>query len=167
MIKNNTNYKIQDTNFIFKKLVKKICNQNTPLNNSFNWFNKYHVEMISGTRGFTCVYVTDILSHSKNITNFSIDFWTNTLTFHSISDGENFFDYNIEDSIIAEFIKVSPDYNPAKVVLDYPKSDDEEIYMEIVFNPKEFIEEAVKEADDAIKFLLERRKWIRNINIFN
>ena len=44
-------------NYIFIKLINKICNQNTPLNTSFNWFNKYKVTLQSGTNDFVSVYV--------------------------------------------------------------------------------------------------------------
>ena len=65
-------------NHIFIKLINKICNQNTPFNTSFNWFNKYKVTLQSGTDDFTSVYVenTEINHLPTCIASFSIDFLT-------------------------------------------------------------------------------------------
>ena len=65
-------------NHIFIKLINKICNQNTPLNTSFNWFNKYKVTLQSGTNDFVSVYVENpnINYLPKCIASFSIDFLT-------------------------------------------------------------------------------------------
>lgn len=91
-------------NHIFIKLINKICNQNTPLNTSFNWFNKYKVTLQSGTDDFTSVYVenTEINHLPTCIASFSIDFLTKKLVIEQ-TYAENDTDFIIADSLIKAF----------------------------------------------------------------
>ena len=91
-------------NHIFIKLINKICNQNTPFNTSFNWFNKYKVTLQSGTDDFTSVYVenTEINHLPTCIASFSIDFLTKKLVIEQ-TYVENDTDFIIADSLIKAF----------------------------------------------------------------
>ena len=94
-------------NYIFIKLINKICNQNTPLNTSFNWFNKYKVTLQSGTNDFVSVYVENPnINHlPKCIASFSINFLTKELVIEQ-TYAENNTDFIIADSLIKAFKNV-------------------------------------------------------------
>ena len=105
-------------NHIFIKLINKICSQNTPLNTSFNWFNKYKVTLQSGTNDFVSVYVENPnINHlPKCIASFSIDFLTKELVIEQ-TYAENDTDFIIADSLIKAFKNIYP--NTQTTINDY------------------------------------------------
>lgn len=160
-MENKAIYKLQDTNKIMTRLIKKVCSTKTLLNSSFNWFNKYNVNMASNTYGWVNVYVTDINNSSTTIADFSIDFYTNKLVFHSEGYADDICDYSINDSIIAGFIKEN--YELTNIVDDFEPSEEIKLYMEILKDKDSYIEEAVNEAEYVIDFINKRKFFIENI----
>lgn len=151
-------------NHIFIKLINKICNQNTPINTSFNWFNKYKVTLQSGTNDFVSVYVENPnINHLPNcIASFSIDFLTKNL-FIEQTYTENDTDFIIADSLIKAFKDVYPytqttidDYN---IWEEYYKE-----CMETIHNKEEYTDEYIEECNNFINICNLRNTWVKCFN---
>ena len=148
-------------NHIFIKLINKICNQNTPLNTSFNWFNKYKVTLQSGTNDFVSVYVENPnINHlPKCIASFSIDFLTKELVIEQ-TYAENDTDFIIADSLIKAFKNVYP--NTQTTINDY--NIWEEYYkecMEIIHNKAEYTDEYIEKCNNFINICNLRNTWVK------
>ena len=151
-------------NHIFIKLINKICNQNTPLNTSFNWFNKYKVTLQSGTNDFTSVYVenTEINHLPTCIASFSIDFLTKELVIEQ-TYAENDTDFIIADSLIKAFKNVYS--NTQTTINDY--NIWEEYYkecMEIIHNKAEYADEYIEKCNNSINICNLRNTWVKHFN---
>ena len=161
----NTSYTPQTTNKLFKKLLRKVCNKNTPSNTFFHYYNKFDVYITSGTSNYIVVSVHENVRPYTELTRFSIDFMTNTLTFHTQSYGKDFYDYSIEDSIIEEFGSLNPDgFTFVTINIDYETPDDVTLYNDILSNKEEYDDDVLEEAQNAINFINARLDWIGRIN---
>lgn len=116
-----------------KRLINKITKDDAPLNNHFEYYG-YTIMQGSGTRDFTDVTILDKKNHS--IAEFDYDFLTEELIFSSYCDDE------IRMAILKGFLEC---YNAIRVSDETLKERREE-YEEYVFNPDEYIEEAVEKA---------------------
>lgn len=151
-------------NHIFIKLINKICNQNTPFNTSFNWFNKYKVTLQSGTDDFTSVYVknTEINHLPTCIASFSIDFLTKKLVIEQ-AYAENDTDFIIADSLIKAFKDIYS--NTQTTINDYDIW--EEYYkkcMETICNKEEYTDEYIEECNNFINICNLRNTWVKHFN---
>lgn len=151
-------------NHIFIKLINKICNQNTPLNTSFNWYNKYKVTLQSGTNDFVSVYVENPnINHlPKCIASFSIDFLTKKLVIEQ-TYAENNTDFIIADSLIKAFKNVYS--NTQTTINDY--NIWEEYYkecMEIIHNKAEYADEYIEKCNNFINICNLRNTWTKHFN---
>ena len=151
-------------NHIFIKLINKICNQNTPFNTSFNWFNKYKVTLQSGTDDFTSVYVenTEINHLPTCIASFSIDFLTKKLVIEQVY-AENDTGFIIADSLIKAFKDIYS--NTQTTINDYDIW--EEYYkkcMETICNKEEYTDEYIEECNNFINICKLRNTWVKHFN---
>lgn len=151
-------------NYIFIKLINKICNQNTPLNTSFIWFNKYKVTLQSGTNDFVSVYVENPnINHlPKCIASFSINFLTKELVIEQ-TYAENNTDFIIADSLIKAFKNVYS--NTQTTINDY--NIWEEYYkecMEIIHNKAEYADEYIEKCNNFINICNLRNTWAKHFN---
>ena len=156
-MENKPKYRVK-TNHIINKLMRKICNGNTPLNTTFNWFNKYKVTLQSGCRDFTAVYVTSLENHPKTIAQFDIDFSTKKLTINN-THSEDEKDFIIADSLIKTFGDI---YRASNITID-DTDVWKELYLsykEILSNSEDYVPEFIKEAENIIKLYDKRLQWI-------
>ena len=161
----NNSYIPQSTNKLFKKLLRKVCNKNTPSNTFFHYYNKFDVYITSGTPNYIVVSVHENVRPYTELAHFSIDFNTNTLTFHLQTYGKDFYDYSIEDSIIDEFVNLYADQLTFTTIkIDYETLDDVTLYNDILSNKEEYDDDVLKEAQNAIDFINARLDWIGRIN---
>lgn len=79
MKQNNSNFKFPYIN----RLIDRLCdNKKTCLNDSFTYYNRYKVNVQSGTNDLMCVTITDKTIDDKLVTDFDFDFGMMKVTFN-------------------------------------------------------------------------------------
>lgn len=79
MKQNNSNFKFPYIN----RLIDRLCdNKKTCLNDGFTYYNRYKVNVQSGTNDLMCVTITDNTLNDRLIADFDFDFGIMEVTFN-------------------------------------------------------------------------------------